>query len=57
MTKEITMEKVYGDFKRLHIHIEETFKNEIKEFQRIEKATSNVDMNSSSKEIEITTLE
>jgi hypothetical protein len=30
--KEITLEKVYGDFKRLHVHIEETFKNEVKEF-------------------------
>ena len=55
--REITLEKVYGDFKRLHVHIEETFKNELKEFQRIDKATSNVDVNSASKEIEITTLE
>jgi len=28
----ITLEKVYGDFKRLHVHIEETFNNELKEF-------------------------
>jgi len=30
--KGITLEKGYGDFKRLHVHIEETFKNELKEF-------------------------
>jgi hypothetical protein len=28
-SKRITMEKVFGDFKRLHDHIIETFQNEL----------------------------
>ena len=32
----LALEKVYGDFKRLHAYIEETFKNEIVEYERFE---------------------
>jgi hypothetical protein len=33
----IKIEKVYGDFKRLHAHIIETFQNELKEYERFRK--------------------
>lgn len=36
----ITQEKVYGDFKRLHAYIIETFQNELKEFERLERFMS-----------------
>lgn len=32
----ISQEKVYGDFKRLHSYIIETFQNEIREYERME---------------------
>ena len=34
---KVVLEKVYGDFKRLHAHILETFQNELKEFERIQQ--------------------
>jgi hypothetical protein len=30
------LEKVYGDFKRMHSHIIESFQNELKEYERVE---------------------
>ena len=31
---KIIMDKVYGDFKKLHKHIVDTFENEIKEWEK-----------------------
>lgn len=36
-SKRITMEKVYGDFKRLHQHITDTFQNEVQEYERLKE--------------------
>jgi len=38
--QSIVQEKVYGDFKRLHAYIIETFQNELKEFERLERFMS-----------------
>ena len=34
--QKFSVEKVYGDFKRLHSYIIETFQNELKEYERVE---------------------
>lgn len=34
--RSIKLEKVYGDFKRLHEHITDTFRNEISEYERFQ---------------------
>jgi len=39
-SRKIVLEKVFGDFKRLHSHLIETFQNELKEFERFERIAS-----------------
>lgn len=45
----IGLEKLYGDFKKLHNHILITFENELKEYQRIEDLTSSGELKASQK--------
>ena len=43
----ISMDKVYGDFKKLHYHIRETFETEIKEWERyLESGESEIEISS-----------
>lgn len=37
---KIEIEKLYGDFKKMHDYIRLTFQNEINEYERIEQLTS-----------------
>ena len=35
-SETLVLEKVYGDFKRLHQQLTDTFKNEVSEYEKIE---------------------
>lgn len=39
-TKNVVIEKLYGDFKKLNAFIIDSFTNEIKEYEKVEKMTS-----------------
>lgn len=41
---KIILEKQYGEFKRLHQHLIDTYTAEIKEYERIEQLTSSGDL-------------